>query len=99
MKFEMTRCNQCGSEMPMGLTVCPSCGKVQTGKGGIYQPRTMLAVGLAAAVLLFFNWIKLRGAAAEPDHFTSICKPSFSMMEANFLVSASTKSENCCGVP
>jgi hypothetical protein len=60
MKFEMTRCNQCGSEMPMGLTVCPSCSKVQAGMGraGIYQPRTMLAVGLAAAVLLFFNWIK-----------------------------------------
>jgi hypothetical protein len=58
MKFEMTRCNQCGSEMPMGMTVCPSCGKVQVGKGAIYQPRTLLAVGLAAAVLLFFNWIK-----------------------------------------
>ena len=58
MKFEMSRCSQCGSEMPMGQTVCPSCGKVQTGKAGIYQPRTLLAVGLAAAVLLFFNWIK-----------------------------------------
>jgi hypothetical protein len=69
MKFEMTRCNQCGSEMPMGLTVCPSCGKVQTGKGGIYQPRTMLAVGLAAAVLLFFNWIK--PAAPQPSQITS----------------------------
>jgi hypothetical protein len=61
MKFEMTRCNQCGDEMPMGQTICPSCGKPQIGlskTGGFYQPRTMLAVGLAAAVLLFFNWIK-----------------------------------------
>ena len=69
MKFEMTRCNQCGSEMPMGLTVCPSCGKLQTGKAGIYQPRTLLAVGLAAAVLLFFNWIK--PPASQPSQITS----------------------------
>jgi hypothetical protein len=61
MKFEMTKCNQCGSEMLMGVTICPSCGKPQTGlgkPGGLYTPGTMLAVGLAAAVLLFFNWIK-----------------------------------------
>jgi hypothetical protein len=60
MKFEMTRCNQCGSEMLMGVTICPSCGKQQSGIGkpGLYQPGTMLAVGLAAAVLLIFNWIK-----------------------------------------
>ncbi|MGX1107072.1 hypothetical protein AB7M47_005455 [Bradyrhizobium elkanii] len=32
-------------------------------------------------------------------YFTSICKPSFSMIAANFFVSASTKSENCWGVP
>jgi len=36
---------------------------------------------------------------SETSHFTSICRPSFSMMPANFLVSASTKAENCCGVP
>jgi hypothetical protein len=61
MKFEMTKCNQCGSEMLMGVTICPSCGKPQTGvgkPGGLYTPGTMLAVGLAAAVLLLFNWIK-----------------------------------------
>jgi hypothetical protein len=61
MKFEMTKCNQCGSEMLMGVTICPSCGKPQTGlgkPGGLYTPGTMLAVGLAAAVLFFFNWIK-----------------------------------------
>jgi hypothetical protein len=61
MKFEMTRCNQCGSEMLMGASICPSCGKPQSGMGRpvvLYQPRTMLAVGLAAAVLLVFNWIK-----------------------------------------
>jgi len=61
MKFEMTKCNQCGSDMLMGVTVCPSCGKPQTGvgkPGGLYTPGTMLAVGLAAAVLLIFNWIK-----------------------------------------
>ena len=59
--FEMTRCNQCGSEMVMGVTTCPSCGKAQSGygtPGGRYTPGTMLAVGLAAAVLLIFNWIK-----------------------------------------
>ena len=57
----MTRCNQCGSDMVMGVTVCPSCGKSQTGygtPGGRYTPGTMLAVGLAAAVLLIFNFIK-----------------------------------------
>jgi hypothetical protein len=61
MKFEMTRCNQCGSEMLMGAITCPSCGRPQTGfggSGGLYQPGAILAVGLAAAVLLFFNWIK-----------------------------------------
>jgi hypothetical protein len=59
--FEMTRCNQCGSEMVMGVTTCPSCGKTQTGygtPGGRYTPGTMLAVGLAAAVLLIFNFMK-----------------------------------------
>ena len=48
------------SEMLMGVTTCPS-GKQQSdyGKpGGLYTPGTMLAVGLAAAVLLIFNWIK-----------------------------------------
>jgi hypothetical protein len=59
--FEMTRCNQCGSDMVMGVTTCPSCGKAQSGygtPGGRYTPGTMLAVGLAAAVLLIFNFIK-----------------------------------------
>ena len=63
MKFEMTRCNQCGSELLMGATLCPSCGQTQTGygkRGGLYQPGVMLAAGLAAAVLLFFNWINPR---------------------------------------
>ena len=61
MKFEMTRCNQCGCEMLMGASVCPSCGQTQTGygkRGGLYQPGAMLAVGLAAAVLLVFQWLK-----------------------------------------
>jgi len=61
MKFEMTRCNQCGGEMLMGATLCPSCGQTQTGsakRGGLYQPGVLLAVALSAAVLLFFNWIK-----------------------------------------
>jgi hypothetical protein len=63
MKFEMTKCYQCGTEMLMGATLCPSCGQTQTGyakRGGLYQPGAMLAVGLAAAVLLFFNWINPR---------------------------------------
>jgi hypothetical protein len=59
MKFEMTKCNQCGSEMLMGADICPSCGKQQSaGRSASLQPRTMLAVGLAAAVLLLFNWFK-----------------------------------------
>jgi hypothetical protein len=58
MKFEMTKCNQCGSEMLMGADICPSCGKQQSRRGGSFQPRTLLAIGLAAAVLLVFNWFK-----------------------------------------
>jgi hypothetical protein len=72
MKFETTRCNQCGSEMLMGVTVCPSCGKPQSGfgkPGGLYQPGAMLAVGLVAAVLLIFNWIK--SPAPQPSQLTS----------------------------
>jgi uncharacterized paraquat-inducible protein A len=70
MKFEMTRCNQCGSEMLMGLTVCPSCGKSQSsGRSGPYQAGTMLAVGLAAAVLLIFNWIK--SPSPQPGQITA----------------------------
>jgi hypothetical protein len=70
MKFEMTRCNQCGSEMVMGVTICPSCGKPQTGMGkpgGLYTPGTMLAVALAAAVLLVFNWINPRTPHASQN--------------------------------
>ena len=72
MKFEMTKCNQCGSEMLMGVTICPSCGKPQTGvgkPGGLYTPGTLLAVGLAAAVLLVFNWMK--SPAAQVSQITS----------------------------
>ncbi len=68
MKFEMTRCNQCGSDMPMGTILCPSCGKAQTGarRSGSLQPRTLLAVALAAAVLLVFNWIKAPAPQTDP---------------------------------
>ena len=61
MKFEMTKCYQCGGEMLRGAPVCPSCGQPQPGfakRGGLYQPGVMLAVALSAALLLFFNWIK-----------------------------------------
>jgi hypothetical protein len=60
MKFETTQCTECGSEMLMGLTVCPSCGKRQRNDGGpsLFQPRTLFAVVLAAAVLFVFNWMK-----------------------------------------
>ena len=60
MKFEMTRCNQCGSEVLMGVDVCPSCGKQQARGGGVgyYQPRMLLAIALTAAVLIVFNWMK-----------------------------------------
>ena len=70
MKFEMTKCNQCGSEMLMGADICPSCGKQQSvGRSSSLQPRALLAVGLAAAVLLFFNWIK--PPAPQPSRITS----------------------------
>ena len=72
MKFEMTKCNQCGSEMLMGANICPSCGQPQNGRrGGLYQPGAMLAVGLAAAVLLFFNYIK-----SPPPQASQIASPS-----------------------
>jgi hypothetical protein len=60
MKFEMTKCYKCGSEMLTGLDVCPSCGsqQAQNGRSGALQPRTMLAAGLAVAVLFVFNWLK-----------------------------------------
>ena len=61
MKFEMTRCNQCGSEMLMGANICPSCGQGQTGyrkRLSFRQPRTILAVALATAVLFIFQWLK-----------------------------------------
>ncbi len=34
MKFETTKCTECGSDMLMGLTVCPSCGRQQRNVGG-----------------------------------------------------------------
>jgi len=70
MKFEMTRCSQCGSEMLMGATVCPSCGRAQGGSGrpGPYQSGTLLAVVLSAAVLFFFNWMK---PAPQPNQIAS----------------------------
>jgi hypothetical protein len=60
MKFEMTKCNQCGSEMLVGADICPCCGQQQSraARTGSLQPRTMLAVALAAAVLFAFNWFK-----------------------------------------
>jgi hypothetical protein len=68
MKFEMTRCNKCGSEMLMGADICPGCGQAQSRSSrsvNFHQPRTLLAVGLAAAVLLFFNWINPRAPPAS----------------------------------
>lgn len=64
MQFEMTKCNQCGADMLMGLTTCPSCGRSQTAStrsGSLRQPGTLLAVVLAAAVLFIFNWMKSPG--------------------------------------
>jgi hypothetical protein len=71
MKFEMTKCNQCGSEMLMGLAVCPSCGKEQNRRSGSLQPRTLLAVGLTAAVLFIFNWMK-----PPQPHASQVASPS-----------------------
>jgi len=77
MKFEMTRCSQCGSEMLMGATTCPSCGRPQSGAGrpGPYQQGTFLAVVLAAAVLLFFNWMK--SPAPQVSQVTSLHRQPF----------------------
>ena len=80
MKFETTRCSQCGSEMLMGVTICPSCGQAQSGfgkRGGLYQPGAMLAVGLAAAVLLIFNWIK-----SPPPQASQISSPPAASLHA-----------------
>ena len=70
MKFEMTKCIKCGGEMLMGADICPSCGQSQTRSsrsGNLYQPRTLLAVALAAAVLLIFNWINPRAPHVGPS--------------------------------
>jgi hypothetical protein len=73
MKFEMTKCTECGSEMLMGLTVCPSCGKQQrNARSGSLQPRTLLAVVLATAVLFAFNWLK----SAPPQVNEPTARPS-----------------------
>ena len=60
MQFEMTKCTRCGSKMLMGLDVCPSCGKqlARVSGMGSFQPRTLLAVALAVAVLFAFSWMK-----------------------------------------
>ena len=75
----MTRCNQCGSEMLMGVTICPSCSKAQSGygtPGGRYTPGTMLAVVLAAAVLLVFNWTKPSPQANQVTSPLAVTTPS-----------------------
>jgi hypothetical protein len=59
----------------MGADICPGCGQSQSRSsrsGNLYQPRTMLAVGLAAAVLLFFNYIK----SPAPQAGQTISPPS-----------------------
>jgi hypothetical protein len=72
--FEMTRCNQCGSELVMGVTSCPSCGKQQSGygkPGGLFTPGSILAVVLSAAVLRIFNWFK-----SPPPQVCQVTSPS-----------------------
>ena len=71
MKFEMTRCTYCGSEMLMGLTVCPSCGKEQR-SAAAFRPQSLLMFGLALAVLFIFNWLK----PAPPQTNQNISPPS-----------------------
>jgi hypothetical protein len=75
-QFEMTKCNKCGTEMLMGADICPGCGQSQSRSArsaSLTQPRTLLAVGLAAAVLFFFNWINPRTphARQSPASLTS----------------------------
>ncbi|VIO73746.1 hypothetical protein CI41S_38520 [Bradyrhizobium ivorense] len=62
--------------MVMGLTVCPSCGKEQVRgwAGSSLQPRTLLAIGLTAAVLIAFNWFK-----QPAPHADSVSPPSASL--------------------
>jgi hypothetical protein len=71
MKLEMTNCIACSCEMPMGATICPSCGKQQTlsARRAPVTPRTLLAIALSAAVLLIFNWIK--SPAPQESQITS----------------------------
>ena len=91
MKFEMTRCKYCGSEMLMGATLCPSCGQTQTGYGkraGFYQPGVVLAVALSAAVLSLLQLDQSADAACKPTRFTAIRNASFPMMTAIPPVSA-----------
>lgn len=67
MKFEMTKCVHCGSQMLMGADLCPCCGKPQSrGNSAPYQPRTLLAIALTAAVLFAFNWMKASSPPASP---------------------------------
>jgi hypothetical protein len=64
--------------MLMGVTICPNCGRPQTGNGkpgGLYTPGTMLTVGLSAAVLLIFNFIK----SPAPPASQVISPPSVSI--------------------
>ena len=76
MKFEMTKCNRCGCEMLMGVEVCPSCGKAQARAGDAFQPRTLLAVVLAVAVLFAFNWMKPAPHANQVSSPPSAILPS-----------------------
>ena len=77
MNFETTKCTECGSEILMGLTVCPSCGRQQRSAGGagLVQPRTLLAVVLVTAVLFAFNWFK----SAPPQVNEITARPSASL--------------------
>lgn len=60
MTFETARCFWCGTTMLKDAATCPSCGGDQktNARANPYQPRVMISVGLAAAVLLVWNWIK-----------------------------------------
>ena len=60
MTFETTRCFRCGTTMLMHAEICPNCGGNQKtdARANPYQPRVMIAVGLAAAMLLVLNWLK-----------------------------------------
>ncbi|QFI76391.1 hypothetical protein F8237_30755 [Bradyrhizobium betae] len=67
------------------------CGVTRRSRGLLDSPPSR---GMTSVDAAFISAQTSRANA----YCTSICRPSFWMMPANFFVSASTKAENCSGV-